>query len=468
MKKNHSFLKKITSILMAFLMVLTVMCMSPQKVQAVSPEGYVTISMEKFTLGLGYIIEPVKVPFYTGDNGANIITRLMEDYGYEYENNGSVSDTSGVVGSTFYLARVKDDDYREAQIPQYILNEIQKDDKELWGRIEEGWLGEFDYTNMSGWMYCVNNVFPNYGASTYKPKDGDIIRWQYSVYGYGSDISDNSEYDNPGYLDYANKDKLTEKIAEINSSSDKAKLLDNTKIKQAYDEAMDVLQDMTSTQDSVNNAYNKLSTAIKQQEQISVIFDADNGSDVVVKNIDQGDKLDYTPENPTKKGYTFIGWYKDVDDVTTAYKSGNTYIENATYKAKWAHVQMLGAQGKKVVDDKSGIRFGTKIYNDGDQIIEKGTLIIPANLLSEGEALTLYTEKVARSVGKTNYEVNKDENYVTYLGTIVNISKEKFDVEITAAAYVIYKDKAGNEYTVYSQYPNGSTSVCKLLGISVN
>ena len=39
---------------------------------------------------------------------------------------------------------------------------------------------------------------------------------------------------------------------------------------------------------------------------------------------------------------------------------------------------------------------------------------------------------------------------------------------MTAASYVIYKDKTGNTYTVYSQYPNGSTSVYDLLGNNVD
>ena len=129
---------------------------------------------------------------------------------------------------------------------------------------------------------------------------------------------------------------------------------------------------------------------------------------------------------------------------------------------------MLGAQGKLVVDGKSGIRFGTKLYNDGDEIIEKGTLIIPANLLAEGEALTLDTPKAAKSIGRVNYEVNKEQNYITYLGTISNIPKAQFERQMIAASYVIYKDKAGNEYTVYSQYPNGSISVLDILGNDVD
>ncbi|MGM9536216.1 MAG: hypothetical protein ACI3VR_13215, partial [Intestinibacter sp.] len=119
-----------------------------------------------------------------------------------------------------------------------------------------------------------------------------------------------------------------------------------------------------------------------------------------------------------------------------------------------------------IVDDKSGIRFGTKIYNDGDEIVEKGTIILPVKLLPEGESLTLDTPKIAQSVGKVNYEVNEAENYVTYLGTLVNIPRDQFDEAITASAYVIYKDKSGNEYTVYSPYKKGSTTINKLLNSS--
>lgn len=90
-------------------------------------------------------------------------------------------------------------------------------------------------------------------------------------------------------------------------------------------------------------------------------------------------------------------------------------------------------------------------------------MIIPVNLLKENETLTLDTNNVAKSVGKVNYEVNKEENSITYLGTVVNIPKDKFDTQITASAYVKYKDKSGNEYTVYAPYLNTSISVNQLI-----
>ena len=203
---------------------------------------------------------------------------------------------------------------------------------------------------------------------------------------------------------------------------------------------------------------------VELKENVCITFDLNNGKEPIIKEIEKYSSLDYTPENPTKDGYVFVGWFKNVDNITTEYENNQTYNKNVTYTAKYAHVSMLGAQVKAVVNDMSGIRFGTKIYNDGDEILEKGTLILPYNLLAEGEALTLDTPKVARSIGKVNYEINEKENYITYLGTIVNIKRAQFDAPLTAASYVIYKDKAGNTYTVYSPYKNGFTSINKLLG----
>lgn len=41
-------------------------------------------------------------------------------------------------------------------------------------------LYEFDGGPLSGWMYCVNKVYPNYGCGQYKLKAGDVIEWNYT------------------------------------------------------------------------------------------------------------------------------------------------------------------------------------------------------------------------------------------------------------------------------------------------
>ena len=42
-------------------------------------------------------------------------------------------------------------------------------------------LYEFSAGPLSGWMYKVNGVYPNYGCSQYTLQDGDVIEWHYTV-----------------------------------------------------------------------------------------------------------------------------------------------------------------------------------------------------------------------------------------------------------------------------------------------
>ena len=41
-------------------------------------------------------------------------------------------------------------------------------------------LYEFDVGELSGWMYCVNDWYPNYGCSRYQLKPDDVIKWHYT------------------------------------------------------------------------------------------------------------------------------------------------------------------------------------------------------------------------------------------------------------------------------------------------
>lgn len=47
---------------------------------------------------------------------------------------------------------------------------------------------EFDCGGQSGWMYKVNDEFPNYGCSSYKVESGDAIVWCYTCQGLGTDV----------------------------------------------------------------------------------------------------------------------------------------------------------------------------------------------------------------------------------------------------------------------------------------
>ncbi len=45
---------------------------------------------------------------------------------------------------------------------------------------DSGNLYEFDCGELSGWMYSVNGVWPDYGCSGYTLHDGDTVVWSYT------------------------------------------------------------------------------------------------------------------------------------------------------------------------------------------------------------------------------------------------------------------------------------------------
>ena len=91
----------------------------------------------------GWILEPTEVTFYEGESVFNVLQRTCKQEGIhmEFENTPM---------------------YNSAYI-EGIHN-----------------LYEFDCGELSGWMYKVNEWFPNYGCSRYQLRDGDVICWEYT------------------------------------------------------------------------------------------------------------------------------------------------------------------------------------------------------------------------------------------------------------------------------------------------
>ncbi|MFC3801161.1 DUF4430 domain-containing protein [Cohnella sp. GCM10012308] len=212
-------------------------------------EGYITLSVEKFALGQGYKLEPTRVPFYAGENGAAVIARALGDDNIKH---------TGTIDSAFYLSDVRDSE-QAAHVPAYILEQIALGKATLVGRQDSEWLGEFDYTPMSGWMYEVNDQFPPYGFSNYQPHDGDVVRTQFTVWGYGADLDTSWGF---GYIDSADKDELTALIGKINGDPARDTMLADPVIAVLYSHAYEVLENIESTQVSVDQALTELADGL--------------------------------------------------------------------------------------------------------------------------------------------------------------------------------------------------------------
>lgn len=222
--------------------------------------GHVTISIEKFTLGQGYMIEPVQVELRQNDSVAKIITRLLDDYGMTYTLGPSASIESG-----FYLATITDGSNPNEKInpPQYIVDAINSDGGELEYTRDSESLGEFDYAQKSGWMYSVNGAFPNYGASDFTTnsgtnplKDGDVIRWQFTLWGLGADIGGGFDGDETSgsfehsYTAIADRTAATSTLADANSNYS-AWVAANSG---TYSAALSAMADLTISESALNEA----------------------------------------------------------------------------------------------------------------------------------------------------------------------------------------------------------------------
>ena len=97
------------------------------------PAGYVYFMAE---------VEPVKVPYYEGETGLDIVERAAEI---------KTEDT----GYGAFITAFADTDSNDVVLPEAVAEVCTIAS----GRTEEGWLSAYDYTAESGWTYFVNDEY---------------------------------------------------------------------------------------------------------------------------------------------------------------------------------------------------------------------------------------------------------------------------------------------------------------------
>lgn len=144
--------------------------------EGAEPAGYVAFTAIESTLGKGFNVQPVMVPFYEGESGLDVVERAA-DIKVEESEYGA------------YITGFADND-NEPSIPEQISAVIGE---ELSGKTVEGYLSSMDYTAESGWSYFINGEYATVGISDYVPADGDVLEFRFTLYGYGADLGvDNS------------------------------------------------------------------------------------------------------------------------------------------------------------------------------------------------------------------------------------------------------------------------------------
>lgn len=142
------------------------------------------ITIEAYNIGQGFLIEP---SLFTKDGRTTggITVDILESQNLEYK------------GSTSYFGGMEFNDTAKAIYPEYLKPYLYDLYTEGDG---DGYLSEFDYSSYAGWCYTINDWWASLGADSSCPGDtitdyntgedvvlGDVIRWHYTVYGYGAD-----------------------------------------------------------------------------------------------------------------------------------------------------------------------------------------------------------------------------------------------------------------------------------------
>ena len=182
-------------------------------------------------------------------------------------------------------------------------------------------------------------------------------------------------------------------------------------------------------------AENVTITAKWKVNQYTITFDTAGGSDIAPITQDYGSNIT-APADPTREGYTFIGWDREIPATMPA--------ENVTITAQWAVNQYTvtfdtngGSEIAPITQD-----YGTAITAPADPTREGYTFIgwdkaIPATMPAENVTVTAQWQLAARmpdrelviyykSVGKLN-TITEDPSLVEYTSSdesVVTVDKD--------------------------------------------
>ena len=115
------------------------------------PAGSVDVVLDATTIGLG-ILDTGTLDIVEGETAASVLLRFLQERGYEPDYQGSTT-------MNFYLRRISRGDiaYR-ANVPEHLWELILRDGITTNDNYDRDSIGEFDYTQGSGWMYSINGT----------------------------------------------------------------------------------------------------------------------------------------------------------------------------------------------------------------------------------------------------------------------------------------------------------------------
>ncbi|MCL2578736.1 MAG: cohesin domain-containing protein [Oscillospiraceae bacterium] len=149
----------------------------------------VIVSFEGFNLGHGFYVEPTRVTVPAGSSSQDAVRALINRLP-----NVTHSETWGL-------------DRLHGIHPGIPGSPRSYHNVTFGAGPADGSLGSFDYTAEGGWVHTINHFQPGVGWADTTLTDGAVIRWIFSVEGWGSDLGITEEFGGGGSSLYEHADK---------------------------------------------------------------------------------------------------------------------------------------------------------------------------------------------------------------------------------------------------------------------
>ena len=169
--------------------------------------GTATVSVEAFSVGGGYLAQPAKLETDGSLRASVAVLSLLAQNGLTAFYGGTPENgfylayvASGAAAGSFNGYRCASSSYPPASpralsfataidpaVKAYLTDHADYFDETDYETNFSGYLGEFVYTNGSGWMYTLNGSFTQKPLSDVYLRPGDTLRVRYTLY-FGADL----------------------------------------------------------------------------------------------------------------------------------------------------------------------------------------------------------------------------------------------------------------------------------------
>lgn len=253
------------------------------------------------------------------------------------------------------------------------------------------------------------------------------------------------------------KTSLPANIEELLSAAERNKAIEDTN-KSLLDSLVSTVESLV-TEDNANTTTSdnkKDTTETKVTDPVYVRFESNGGSTVEKQKVQKG-SVATEPDDPTKSGYTFYGWYADENFTGKEFDFENTAVsETMTLYAKWVeHVSPrtelpeVEEEDDYDPDSTEDVKLADRFFSDGYK----------AQLLDDATEDSLFNTKFLEADFVDNIIVDGGKTLVSVLKDYINEGLSKMESNLKKN---LYKDNVEDCYNYYLDSQHQSLLVARL------